>query len=446
MTVSRRQILGLLAVLAGLTLSVLALRPTPLQVDLGQVRRGPLRVTVNAEGKTRLRQRYIVSAPVTGRLERLHLKEGDVVEAQAVIAQIDPLASDMAVREAQARLAEWQAQKSGVSTLRPKREALVQARARVVAAQAAHRKAEARLEQSRAALVQATREQQRATRLEASGTISREARETAQLNETMRSKDVEAAVLEVQSSLAEIEGARAALAVLEAQQHDPDYLLDVYSARIASVETELARLRDAARRTDIRTPGAGRVLRLLQENERVVTAGTPILEVGDVTQLELVVDVLSTDAVRITPGAPTLIERWGGGYTLQARVRLIEPSAFTKLSALGIEEQRVNVIADFVEPPGSLGDGYRVEARIVVWETPSTLTVSSSALFRCHEAWCVFVAQEDTARQRQVEVGQRSDFVVEILQGLAEGERVILHPAEQIEDGRRIVQRAAARR
>lgn len=445
MTVSPRRILLSLALVGLLALLVLAFRPTPLRVDLGQVTRGPLRVTVNAEGKTRLRQRYVISTPVTGRLVRLDLKEGDRVVPQAVIAQIDPLSSDMAVREAQARIAEWKAQKAGVVTLRPKHEALVQARARVAAAQAAHRKAEARVAQMRAALEQASRDQQRALRLEASGTLAREARETAQLTATMRAKDVEAAALDVQGAASEIEAARAALAVLEAQQHDPDYLLDVYSARIASVETELARLRDEATRTDIRAPSAGRVLRVLQENERVLTAGTPILEVGDVADLELVIDVLSTDAVRIQAGAPILLERWGGAHTLQARVRLVEPSAFTKVSALGIEEQRVNVIGDFVEPPGALGDGYRVEARIVVWESASSLTVPTSALFRCREAWCVFVAADGKAQRRQVEIGQWSDVAVELLQGLSEGESVILHPAEQLDDGRRIALRDAAK-
>lgn len=446
MIVAPRRILAFLGLLGVLALLGVTFRPAPALVDLSPVTRGPLRATVNAEGKTRLRQRFILSAPVTGRLARLGLKEGDAVQAHMVVAQIDPLSSTMAVREAQARIAEWKAQKVGVATLRPKQEALAQANARVAAARATHRKAEARLAQTRATAEQASREYQRALRLEAQGTLARESRETAQLAETMRLQDVEAARLEVEAAASEIEAARAALAVLAAQQHDPDYLLDVYSARIASVESELARLQDEATRTDIRAPSAGRVLRVLQENERMVTAGTPLLEIGDVADLELVVEVLSTDAVRIQPGTPMFIERWGGGRTLQARVRLVEPSAFTKVSALGIEEQRVNVIADFIDPPGPLGDGYRVEARIVVWETPHALAVPTSALFRCREAWCVFVALDGKAWRRQVDIGQRSDFVVELLQGLSAGDRVVLHPVESLDDGSRIAPRAVAPR
>ena len=138
-----------------------------------------------------------------------------------------------------------------------------------------------------------------------------------------------------------------------------------------------------------------------------------------------------------------LIERWGGGSTLQARVRLVEPAAFTKVSALGIEEQRVNVIADFVDAPGPLGDGYRIEAHIVVWESPEVLSVPASALFRCRGAWCVFVAVVGKAQRRQVEIGQRSDFVVEVRQGLTVGESVVLHPTEQLEEGSRIRSREA---
>lgn len=433
----------LLLTLAILALLGLAFRPAPLRVDLGPVLRAPLRVTVNAEGKTRLRQRFIISTLVAGRLERLTLREGDTVTRGMLVAQIDPLASDTAIREAQGRLAEWRAQRAGVATLRPKQEALAQGRARVAAAQAAQRKAEARVEQTRAALEQARREHQRAQRMEASGTISREARETAQLSETTKAREYDAVVLEVQGAAAEVEAAQAALAMSAAQQHDPDYLLDVYNARIASTEAELARLRDAMARTEIRAPSAGRVLRLLQENERMVAAGTPLLEVGDVTELELVVDVLSTDAVRLQPGARLLVERWGGSTVLEARVRLIEPAAFTKVSALGIEEQRVNVIADFVEPPRALGDGYRVEARIVVWEREEVVTVPASALFRCRDQWCVFCRVEDKAQRRVVTLGQRNDLIAEVHDGLTPGDLVVLHPAEQLEEGRRISPREA---
>lgn len=439
----RRIVIGAL-LLGGLALVVLAFRPATLPVDLGPVTRGPLRVTVNAEGKTRLRQRFIISAPVAGRLERLTLREGDPVTRDMVVAHIDPLASDTAVREAQGRLAEWRAQRAGVATLRPKAEALAQARAQIATAQATHRKAEARVEQVWAALAHARREDQRALRMETSGTISREAREIAQLNEITKAREYDTAVLEVQGAASAVDAARAALAVLEAQQRDPDYLLDVYTARIASAEAELARLRDAVTRTEIRAPSAGQVLRMLQENERMVAAGTPLLEIGDVTDLELVVDVLSTDAVRVPPGAPILVEHWGGGSTLQARVRRIEPAAFTKVSALGIEEQRVNIIADFVAPPRTLGDAYRVEARLVVWESADVIAVPASALFRCRDAWCAFVAHAGQVQRRVVALGHRNDRVAEVHQGVVPDEMVVLYPAEQLATGQRIRPREVA--
>lgn len=431
----RRLILPLcaLAILAG---AVVALRPEPLAVDIGRTTHGPLRVTIDAEGKTRLRQRFVVSAPVAGRLARLQLKEGDMVERGTVIARIDPFPMDTAIREAQARLAEWQAQRAGVATLRPKHDALLQARARIAAAEATRHSAEARVEQARAALEQAQRERQRAERLEARGTISREASETAQLQETTRAKEYEASLRMAQGAVADIKAAQATLAVLEAEQRDPDYLLSVYNARIASVEAELARLRDEAARTDIIAPESGIVLRVLQENERVVAPGTPLLELGNLAGLELIVDVLSADAVRIQPGMAMLVEHWGGGHTLQARVRLIEPAAFTKISALGVEEQRVNVIGDFVDSPQSLGDGYRVEARIIIWEQEYVLRLPLSALFRCADTWCTFVMEAARAQQRQIKIGQRNDTAVEIRQGLVAGEQVILHPSDQVHDGK----------
>jgi HlyD family secretion protein len=438
MKLSPRTIIWLVVGLGVVGLVVVALQPAPLDVDLGGVARGPLRVTVDAEGKTRLRQRYVISAPVAGRLARITLDEGDPVEPGSVVARLDPLPHDAAVREAQARLAELRAQRHGVATLRPKQQALSQARARIGAAQAAQREAESRAEKAQAELEQARRERDRAQRLEAVGAISRGERESVDLIETSRAKELDAARLEVQRAKAEVNAAQAALAVLQAEQRDPDYLLDVYSARIASVEADLAKLQDEAQRTEIHSPVRGEVLRVLEENERVVPAGTPLLELGNLTQLELIVDILSTDAVKVRPGALVLIEHWGGTHTLHARVRQVEPSAFTKISALGVEEQRVNIIADFIDTPAPLGDGYRVEARIVVWEAEEVLKVPVSALFRCADAWCAFVVAANRAQRRQVSIGQRSGLEAEVLQGLEAGERVILHPSAQIEPGRRV--------
>ncbi|MDH3600009.1 MAG: HlyD family efflux transporter periplasmic adaptor subunit [Candidatus Tectomicrobia bacterium] len=435
---SPRRLIWLLVILAIVGLMVFAVLPAPIPVDLEPVKRGALTVTVDAEGKTRVRQRSIVSAPVTGRLSRIALNEGDRVEQGALIARIDPLPHDAAVREARARIAEWRAQRAGVETLRPKQQSLLHIQARIAAATSAQRESEAKVGQASAALEQAQREVRRAKRLEVAGAISQEERETLELLTTTRSKELEAAQLEVQRTAAEVKAAQAELAVLEAEQRDPDYLLDVYSARIASIEAELARLQDEAKRTEILAPVSAQVLRVLEEHERVVTAGTPLLELGDLSQLELVVDLLSTDSVNVQVGARVWVEDWGGDKTLQARVRLVEPSAFTKVSALGVEEQRVNVIADFIDAPVPLGDGYRVEARIVIWQGESVLTVPLSALFRCSENWCVFAVVDDSAQRRSVALGQRNSVAAEVLDGLQEGDLVIRYPTDELREGTRV--------
>jgi HlyD family secretion protein len=176
----------------------------------------------------------------------------------------------------------------------------------------------------------------------------------------------------------------------------------------------------------------------MEESERVVTAGTPLIELSNTSKLELVVDVLSTDAVEVKPGARVLVDDWGGGTTLEARVRLVEPSAFTKVSALGIEEQRVNVVADFVDSAGPLGDGYRVEAHIVTWEDDDVLKIPTSALFRQGQGWRVFLVEDGEASLREVETGQRTSSEVEVTRGLEEGAEVIIHPSNQISDGARV--------
>lgn len=424
-------------------LVVWAFRPTPILVDTGKIERGELRVTVDAEGKTRVRDRFVVSAPVDGRLARIELEAGDPVQQGTLVARIDPLPLTSEVRSALGRLAEWKAQREGVATQRPKTASLEQARTRIQAAQAAQRQAQARVVQAQAALEQARRDRIRAQQLESAGAISRKERETAELNETTKAKDLEAAALATKAAASEVEVARAALTVLQQQQSDPDYLLKVYDARIASVEAELAKLRDEARRTEMRSPVRGQVLRVLQKSAQFVASGTPLLELGDVSKLELVIDVLSTDAVKVQPGDPILIDRGMNEKPLQAQVQRIEPSAFTKVSALGVEEQRVNIIGHFIDSPLSLGDAYRVEAQIIIWEGKNILKAPLSSLFRCEKsAWCTFVIQEGKANRRVVEVGQRNNFAAEIRQGLQEGEAVILHPTEQINHESRVAPRS----
>jgi HlyD family secretion protein len=189
---------------------------------------------------------------------------------------------------------------------------------------------------------------------------------------------------------------------------------------------------------EVFAPTAGRVLRVYEESARVVVVGTPLLEIGDPRDLEIVIDVLSADAVRIHPGGEMRLEAWGGDEALRARVRRVEPSGFTKLSALGVEEQRVNVIADFVDPPGTLGDGYRLEARIVVWSSDEVLRAPASAIFRREGDWHVFAAADGRARLRRVEIGHRGPDAVEIRSGLEAGDRLVLHPTDRVEDGVRI--------
>lgn len=419
-------------------LIVWAFRPAPLRVDVATVQRSSLQVTVDAEGKTRIRDRFVIAAPVSGHLDRIALEPGDPVKPGTRVAWIDPLPLNAAVQEAVGRLAEAQAQRQGVATLRPKQEQLTQAQTRISAAAAAQRQAEARVDQAQAALVQAQRDRQRAQQLYTEGVISRKDREAAELNETTRVKDLEAARLASRAASAEVQEAKAALSVLEAEQQDPDYLLRVYDARIASIEAELSKLRDQARRTEIRSPTGGKVLRVLQESAQFVAEGTPLLELGDPGRLELVIDVLSTDAQRIQPGDPILIHSGPETAPWQARVRRVEPAAFTETSALGVEEQRVNVIGNFVQIPSGLGDAYRVDAQIVVWDARNVVSVPLSALFRCGRNWCVFTLQGDRIYRQAVTVGHRSNHEAEIRQGLNVGGTVILHPTDQMEQGKRV--------
>jgi HlyD family secretion protein len=362
------------------------------RVEVGSVDRGPLEVVVSEEGRTRVRQRYVVAAPVTGRLERIALDEGDAVTAGSVVARVSPAPLD------------------------PRGEA--QAQARLEAALAAQREAAARVGQADAALAQAERELRRARQLAASGTLAAQGLEQAELARTSRSQERDAALEAADASAHEVEAARAAL--------------------LASGGGQDAGAGGSVAVIEVPAPASGQVLRVLEESARVVAVGTPLLEIGDPTDLELVVDVLSADAVKIRPGGEMRLEAWGGDEALRARVRRVEPSGFTKLSALGVEEQRVNVIGDFVDPPGALGDGYRLEAEIVVWRAEDVLRAPASALFRRGGDWHVFAVDGGRARLRAVEVGHRGTDAVEIRGGLEPGIGLVLHPTDRIEDGVRI--------
>ena len=379
----------ILVLLAGavIALVTLWLLPTPARVDTTTASRGPMQVTVDGEGKTRVRDRYMVATPVAGQLRRINLRRGDVVSRGQVIAQIDPLP---------------------LAPLDPRQRA--EAVARVNAAEDAKREVDRLIERSKAVYDQARRDRDRCEQLVRSGVIPRQELEQAQTAVTTSFREYEAAMSKAESAAHEVEAAAAALLAVSQNQ------------------------RSASPAVKVQAPTSGKVLSVLEESERVVTAGAPLLEVSSPAKLEVVIELLSTDAVKIAPGALVLIEGWGGAEALEARVRLIEPSAFTKVSALGIEEQRVNVVADLTTPSTALGDGYRVEGRIVVWRADDVLKVPVSALFRRGESWSLFVVENGEARLRDVEVGQRTSFEAEIKSGLDAGAEVIVHPSNQIVD------------
>jgi HlyD family secretion protein len=246
------------------------------------------------------------------------------------------------------------------------------------------------------------------------GVISREELELAETAETNGAEQLEAAKFKARAAAFEVQVAKAGLLALASEQGGKPRLIS------------------------LRSPIQGHVLRVLQQSERVLTAGSPILEVGHPSQLEIVSDVLSNEAVKVKPGDPVLLENWGGETALHAKVRTVESSGFTKISALGVEEQRVNIVMDFVDPPGRLADAYRADIRIIVWEGKDVLKVPTSALFRRGQQWSVFAIEGGRARVRDVQVGHRNALEAEVLSGLSEDTRVILHPGNLISDGTRV--------
>jgi HlyD family secretion protein len=377
-------------------LLVYAFTPNPVLVEVASAERGALQVSVDEDGFTRAHDRYVITAPVSGRMARIELHDGDAIARDQRITQIWPLPLSARERE--------------------------EAMARLAAAQALEREAGQRVTHSKADYDQARRERQRVERLVANGFVSPQAVEQARVTETTSANELEAARFRAQSAAADVLTARAGLLAIEGAGREPTASVPVVS------------------------PVQGRVLRISDASERVVSAGAPLLTLGDATKLEVVLDVLSTEAVKVKPDMPVILEGWGGDNPLRAKVRVVEPYAFTKISALGVEEQRVNVIADFVDAPTELGDGYRVDARIIVWSADSVLQLPTSALFRHGERWAVFVVENRRAQRRMVEVGQRNALNARILGGLETGARVIRHPSNDIEEGTRVVWRSQLER
>jgi len=382
MKLPARKTMYLLAAIAALMLITLMLRPEPLRVDTGQVQQGSMQVTIDEQGETRAHDRFVVTAPVAGRLTRIELHDGDAIHVDQVIAQIAPLPLSMRERDEQS--------------------------ARIAAAQSRQREAEELVRHGKEDLEQAKRERKRVESLVKNGFMSAQAAEQARNAEVTIANDLVAARFRAKSAAAEVRLAKSGLIAVEGGK---DALFKV------------------------RSPVAGRILRIDDPSERVVAAGATLLTVGDLSKLEIVIELLSSEAVKVKPGMPVIIDGWGGSQPLMAKVQRVEPYAYTKVSALGVEEKRTNVIADFVDAPQALGDGYRVNAHIIVWSADRVAKVDASALFRCGEAWCAFVVEKGQAKKRVVKIGQRNAQEAEVTEGLAPGETVIRHPPNQIEDG-----------
>src|SRR5690348_15723869 len=364
----RTRIVWIAVAVVIVALFALLLRPTAVPVETAAVDRGPLQATVEGEGKTRLHERYVVSATVGGRLSRVDWMENDKVTAGQVLARIDPLPLLSSIAQDEAKIGELESQRAGVGTLRPKAQTIDQARALDTAAAAAQRSANAKLTQARAELAQAIRDRDRSHALYHTGSIPLVSMEQADLDVTTHENEVASASLDAQAAAARAAQAHEAVGEVVAKVSDPDYLIGVYDSQIAATQADLKKLREDASQTVLYSPANGRVLKVDQKSEQYVAPGSPVIEIGDPQSTELVIQLLSTDAIGVRPGAAMSIDDGSGTWHYRGRVRYLEPSAFTKISGLGVGEQRVNVVGDFVGPHAGFGEAYRVEGRIVTWQ------------------------------------------------------------------------------
>lgn len=374
-------------------LAVWAFRPQPVGADFAFVVRGPLEVTVDDEGRTRVRDRYVISAPLPGRVRRIELEPGDpVVAGKTVVARFQP--ADPALLDVRTRTE-------------------LEARAR--AADAAVGASRADRDRVRTELGFAQAELKRAQQLVQERVIA--------------PRELEATARQAQALERALQSAEFALRAAEHQRE---------VARASLMQTSGGR---GGAQIPLLSPVDGVILRRLQESETVVPTGQPLVEIGDLRNLEIVSDLLSSAAVAVKPGMDVRIEQWGGDQPLHGRVRLVEPSGFTKISALGVEEQRVNVLIDLVEPRGqwtSLGDGYRVEVRVVVWRKEDVVKVPTSSLFRHEARWALYRVENDRAVLQVVDVGGRNGLEAEVLRGVAAGDRIVVYPSEAMGDGVRV--------
>jgi HlyD family secretion protein len=406
----RRNWIAAAAIAVALALALIwAFAPRPVEVELAPVTQGQFETTIDEDGKTRLADRYVVSAPLTGRLARISLREGDTVAAGTAVASLTPVLSSMLDER----------------TLR-------ELQARVEGAQANIVRASSRIERTTVALEQARNDARRSDELSQQGFIAPTKVENDRLAVIAAQKEVESATAERHVATHDLEQARAAL---------------------SAVRQPLGG--NAQRRFVVNAPAAGRVLRVLQTSEATVTVGTPLLEIGDTHRLEIVAELLTTDALAAAPGSRVLIERWGGPAALSGRVRSVEPAAFTKISALGVEEQRVRVLIDITSPQAAwqaLGDGYRVSVRIVTLSEAGAVQVPVSAVFPlpassesagadAGQRFAVFLADGGRARLVPVVLAARNGSTAWVRSGLKPGQQVIVYPPASVRDGVRVASR-----
>lgn len=369
--------------------------PQPVMIEAVGVIRGPLTISIEEEGRSRVIDRYVVSAPVDGVACRVQLDVGDPVEQDEVLLTITPLAS---------RVIDQRSRAQATAAVAAAQANLAAARERASAADAAARLAVHELERLQPLAQKGLASQGELDRVETEVQTSNAAKRSANFS--------------VQVARYELEAARSLLEYNAGAEGEP------------------------AVRVPITSPVTGKILKVLRECEGPVRTGEPLLEVGDPSALEVEVDVLSADAVQIKPGMRVLFDHWGGDKLLEGVVRLVEPVGFTKYSALGVEEQRVLIISDLTSPREawqSLGDGYRLEARFVLWHEENVLQVPASSLFRYGESWAVFLVDNQRAQLREVDVGRRNGLIAQILRGLDEGDVVVNHPSDQVENGVRVV-------
>jgi len=396
----KRILLGL--VLAAIVAIIAwAMLPQPVPIEVATIDRGPLSVTVDEDGRARVEDRHVIAAPLAGALARIELRPGDGVDVDAVVARIAPLPSPLL--DARTR---------------------VELEGRYQIAEAHKRLAEAAVGRAKVHVDYSEKQLEQGRKLAAGAAITGD--------------EVDRRALALDVARRELQSARFAAAVADKE-------VTTAAAMLARLDEGAAGGAPAGTAEDVtvHSPVKGRILKVFAESEGVVGVGTPLLEVGEPSRLEVVAEVLTADAVPIAPGAPVTIEGWGGA-TLNGKVRLVEPSARTRVSALGVEEQRVSVIIDLTDPPEAwamLGDGWRVEVRISTWRAEDVVRVPLGALFRSGDRWAVYVKDGDIARLRPIDIDHRNSTFAEVKGGLAPGDVVIIHPSARVKEGQKVVVR-----